>query len=111
MFAASKVFRNFQNHKPFNEEQWKQSFSDKVIVSFEPYNPPPVCNGPPGTAPSVTQTKDENYIIQVLNSKEGIETLDTTLSIEDIKDKLADIPDLLADFRTSGKQFETIDVP
>jgi hypothetical protein len=47
----------------------------------------------------------------VLNSKEGIETLDTTLKIEDIKLKLADIPDLLADFRTSGKTFDTIDVP
>jgi hypothetical protein len=38
----------------------------------------------------------------VLNSKEGIETLDTTLKIEEIKKKLEEIPDLLADFRTSG---------
>jgi hypothetical protein len=49
----------------------------------------------------------------VLDSKQGIETLDTTLSIERIKLKLADIPldDLLADFRTSGQQFNIIDVP
>jgi hypothetical protein len=52
--------------------------------------------------PAVTQTKDESYMINVLNSKEGIETLDTTLRVEEIKQKLAEIPDLLADFRTSG---------
>ena len=111
MFRASKVVKNFQNYKPFNEDQWKRNFSDKVKVSFEPYIPPPVSNGPPGTAPSVIQSQDQNYIISVLNSKEGIETLDTTLKIEDIKLQLADIPDLLADFRTSGKTFETIDIP
>jgi hypothetical protein len=56
MFAASKVIKNFQNYKPYNEDQWKRNFSDKVIVSFEPYYAPPVCNGPPGSVPAVTQT-------------------------------------------------------
>jgi len=56
MFRASKVVKNFQNYKPFNEDQWKRNFTDKVKLSFEPYIPPPVSNGPPGTAPLVTQS-------------------------------------------------------
>jgi hypothetical protein len=55
IFAASKLVKNFEIYNPFNKGQWQRNFSDKVTVTYEPYIPPVISNGPPGSVPTLNQ--------------------------------------------------------
>jgi hypothetical protein len=55
IFEGSKLVKNFEKYSPFNKDQWQRNFSDKVIVTYEPYIPPAISNGPPGSVPALNQ--------------------------------------------------------
>ena len=84
-FRQQIVFRHFYEHKGQPVQEWKEGLPDQVQIEYRPLQ-------------NQASHPEANYFVQVEETKEVIQDLDLNVRIDDLKEKISDLQQELAEF-------------
>ena len=84
-FRQQIVFRHFYEHKGQPIQEWKEGLPDQVQIEYRPLQ-------------NQASHPEANYVVHLEETKEVIQDLDLNVRIDDLKEKISDLQQELAEF-------------